>query len=374
MEATPDTLLFLVTYREYVAGAGLPPDHANENFVYYAAPVGKLMRATKITFNPKGELFAVRGADVFSGHLPLSPGEEWFTDDRKVGTAEWGNYKFLLFDPQGELYAVTNQGDLFKGPAPTDKALPWKYHTGILMGSGNWNSLRALFFDPKGILYAVRSDGKLIRRSPPTGLQDNWFATAQQVGKDNWYQLTHFIAFSPEGELWCASKIVSLEPQALATQKTFTNSSGQPHKYSFSVSKEITTTSTFSHDQSYTVSTKSEITFSAGIPSILETEGKISINTSTTRTWNFTETNTITTSFSATTDVTEDLLPGTHPTKVLIPWISNARAFLQFFGQVFQSFNGFSDFASGSCVIRDKGATGATSTFQHRTDPTPLCQ
>uniref|UniRef100_A0A8C5QF11 Tachylectin 2 domain-containing protein n=1 Tax=Leptobrachium leishanense TaxID=445787 RepID=A0A8C5QF11_9ANUR len=240
MEATPDTLLFLVTYREYVAGAGLPPDHANENFVYYAAPVGKLMRATKITFNPKGELFAVRGADVFSGHLPLSPGEEWFTDDRKVGTAEWGNYKFLLFDPQGELYAVTNQGDLFKGPAPTDKALPWKYHTGILMGSG---------------------------------------------------------------------KIVSLEPQALATQKTFTNSSGQPHKYSFSVSKEITTTSTFSHDQSYTVSTKSEITFSAGIPSILETEGKISINRSTTRTWNFTETNTITTSFSATTDVT--LAPNT---------------------------------------------------------------
>uniref|UniRef100_A0A8C5QU88 Aerolysin-like C-terminal domain-containing protein n=1 Tax=Leptobrachium leishanense TaxID=445787 RepID=A0A8C5QU88_9ANUR len=185
--------------------------------------------------------------------------------------------------------------------------------------------------------------------------------------KDNWYQLTHFIAFSPEGELWCATelpgtffkwpaatspdpqyphneavrtgegassciclafttdrtiasiehfeflpdlgKIVSLEPQALATQKTFTNSSGQPHKYSFSVSKEITTTSTFSHDQSYTVSTKSEITFSAGIPSILETEWKISINRSTTRTWNFTETNTITTSFSATTDVT--LAPNT---------------------------------------------------------------
>uniref|UniRef100_A0A8C5PN11 Tachylectin 2 domain-containing protein n=1 Tax=Leptobrachium leishanense TaxID=445787 RepID=A0A8C5PN11_9ANUR len=347
MEVTPNTVLFVVTKKEYTAGVGLPPCNEEDNYLYRANPVGKLMNATKMLFSPGGELFIVCGGDVFRGHMPVTDGQEWFEIAKKVGKVDWGNFKFLCFHPEGDLYAVTNDGDFHKGAAPTNENMPWLYHQASKIGSGNWNSLHALFFDPDGLLYAVRADGKLIQGSPPTCPEDNWLNTAAQVGNDNWLHFTNFMAFSPEGELWCVhnstgrlfkwppatmsrpdfphreavpvgqgfsachfmafttdkticsiehfeflpdlGKILSLETEVLDSL-SYKNESGQKLEHSFSMSKEMTATSTFSQDHGFTVAPGADITFQAEIPFIDEAAGGISLG-STTRTCNFTETN-----------------------------------------------------------------------------------
>ncbi|CAH2299212.1 Hypothetical predicted protein [Pelobates cultripes] len=357
---TVETLLFIVTRKEYVAGAGLPPSHEDDNYIRRAVPLGKIMNASRVFFSPEGELFAVRGGDVYRGPMPSEQGLEWFNVAKKVGKVDWDSFKFILFDPNGVLYAVTGKGDFYKGPAPTNENMPWLYRQATKIGSGMWNSLRALFFDPQGILYAVKSDGRLVKRNPPTDSKDDWFATCIPVGNENWFQLTHFMAFSPDGSFWCVNdytgkmfrwspqavhsnfahkdaeymgwgysaglffaftcdkiissiesleflpddgKIVSQDPTVLKNE-TFTNTSDAPLKYTFTVSKTEKTTSTFGQEHGFTVQVGAELTFKAGIPFIAETEGKISVNTSTSHTWNFTKTNEIETLFSATTEVT----------------------------------------------------------------------
>uniref|UniRef100_A0A8C5PRC4 Tachylectin 2 domain-containing protein n=1 Tax=Leptobrachium leishanense TaxID=445787 RepID=A0A8C5PRC4_9ANUR len=358
MQATQDTVLFVVTKKEYTAGVGIPPCNEEDNYLYRANPVGKLMNATKMLFSPGGELFVVRGGDVFRGHMSVADGQEWFDIAMKVGKVYWGNLKFLLFHPEGDLYVVANDGGFYKGPAPTDENMPWLYHQATKMGSGNWNSLHALFFDPDGLLYAVRSDGKLIRGSPPTCPEDDWLNTAAQVGNDNWLRFTNFMAFSPEGELWCvhnstgrlfkwppatmsrpdfphreavpvgqgfsaccfmafttdktirsiehfeflpdSGKITSLVSEVLTSQ-IYKNGTGNALVQSFLMSREVAETSTFK-DHRFTAPPGADITFQAGIPLIDEAEGKISIN-STGRTWNFTKTNETKTTFSVSMDV-----------------------------------------------------------------------
>uniref|UniRef100_A0A8C5LRT6 Tachylectin 2 domain-containing protein n=1 Tax=Leptobrachium leishanense TaxID=445787 RepID=A0A8C5LRT6_9ANUR len=360
MQDNPDTVLFVVTHKEYTAGVGLPPCNEEDNYLYRANPVGKLMNATKIFFSPGGELFVVCGGDVFRGHRPLMYDQEWFVAATKVGKVDWDNFKFLLFAPEGDLYAVTNDGDFYRGPAPTNENMPWLYRQATKIGTSNWNSLRALFFDPEGLMYAVRSDGKLVRGSPPTCPEDNWLNTAAQVGNDNWLHFTNFIAFSPEGELWCvhnstgrlfkwppatmsrpdfphreampvgqgfsacrfmafttdktigsiehfeflpdSGKILSLETEVLVS-KVYRNNSGAPMNEEFKLAKEVTETSTFSQDDGFIVEPGAEITFDTGILCIDEAEESISLDIFTTRTWNFTKTNEAKVIFSTTMDV-----------------------------------------------------------------------
>ncbi|CAH2299201.1 Hypothetical predicted protein [Pelobates cultripes] len=357
---TVETLLFIVTRKEYVAGAGLPPSHEDDNYIRRAVPLGKLMNAFRVFFSPEGELFAVRSGDVYRGPMPSEQGLEWFSVAKKVGKVDWGNFRFILFDPNGVLYAVTGKGDFYKGPAPTNENMPWLYRQATKIGSGMWNSLRALFFDPQGILYAVKSDGRLVKRNPPTDPKDDWFATCIPVGNENWLKFTHFMAFSPDGSFWCVKddpgymykwspqavhsnfaqkdaqsmgwgynaglffaftcdkiissiesleflpddgKIVSQGPLVLKKQ-TYINTSDAPLKYMFTVSETVTSSSTFSQEHGFTVEVGAELTFKAGVPFIAETEAKISINLSTSHTWNFTKSNEIKTSFSGTTEVT----------------------------------------------------------------------
>uniref|UniRef100_A0A8C5PNJ3 Tachylectin 2 domain-containing protein n=1 Tax=Leptobrachium leishanense TaxID=445787 RepID=A0A8C5PNJ3_9ANUR len=351
------TVLFVVTKKEYTAGVGIPPCNEEDNYLYRANPVGKLMNATKMLFSPGGELFVVRGGDLFRGHMPVTDGQEWFDLAKKVGKVDWGNIKFLCFDPEGDLYAVTNNGDFYKGPAPTNENMPWLYRQATKIGAGNWNSLHALFFDPDGLLYAVRADGKLVRGSPPTCPEDDWLNTAAQVGNDNWLHFTNFIAFSPEGELWCVhnstgrlfkwppatmsrpdfphceampvgqgfsaccfmafttdktirciehfeflpdlGKIVSVVPEVLVSQ-IYKNNSGEELVHSFTMSREVIESSTFSQDHGFMVAPGAKITFQDPIPFIDEAE--ISLN-SATRTWNFTKTTEAKITFSASMNI-----------------------------------------------------------------------
>uniref|UniRef100_A0A8C5QRP6 Tachylectin 2 domain-containing protein n=1 Tax=Leptobrachium leishanense TaxID=445787 RepID=A0A8C5QRP6_9ANUR len=343
----PDTVLFVVARNAFLAGVGLPPTNEEDKFLFRANPVGKLKNAAKIFFSPGGELFIVRGGDVFKGHVPVPEGQEWFDVAKKVGKVEWGNFKFLLFNPKGILYAVTNNGDFYEGPAPTNENMSWLCQQAKKIGTGNWDSLRALFFDPEGLLYAVRSDGKLVQRSPPTCPEEDWLNTAAQVGKDSWGHLTDFIAFTPKGELWCVNnltgrlfkwapatksqpdfphddampmgqgyaaclfmafttdktirsiehfeflpesgKIVSRISEVLDSE-TYVSRSDRTLVHSFSFSREVSAFSSFSQDHGFIMQPGAEITFDAGIPCIDKAADQVSID-GTIRTWSFTKFN-----------------------------------------------------------------------------------
>ncbi|CAH2299203.1 Hypothetical predicted protein [Pelobates cultripes] len=280
-----------------------------------------------LTTHPEGELFAVRRGDVYRGNIPSQQGLDWFNVAKKVGKVYWSNFRFILFDPNGVLYAVTGKGDIYKGPAPTNANMPWLYRQATKIGSDS---------------------------------KDDWFATCIPVGNENWFQLTHFMAFSPDGSFWCVndstgymykwssqavhsnfpqkdaqsmgwgysaglffaftcdkiiSSIESLEflpddgkivsqGDSVLEKQIYRNSSDTPLKHLFTVSKTVKSSSTFSEEHGFTVQAGVELTFKAGVPYVAQTGGKISVNTTTSHTWNFTKTNEIETLFSGTTEVT----------------------------------------------------------------------
>uniref|UniRef100_A0A8C5P928 Aerolysin-like C-terminal domain-containing protein n=1 Tax=Leptobrachium leishanense TaxID=445787 RepID=A0A8C5P928_9ANUR len=97
-----------------------------------------------------------------------------------------------------------------------------------------------------------------------------------------------------------SAKIVSMSPDLL-TSETYINESSQMLRYTFSVYKEVTQSGSFSQGHSFMVETS--ITFSAGIP-VINVNGSVSIDTSKTETWNFTQTNEKKETFSGKSDVT----------------------------------------------------------------------
>ncbi|XP_063313626.1 tachylectin-2-like [Pelobates fuscus] len=365
---TPDTLLF--TVHGNVARVGLPPRDPLDGFNDRSKIVGKLNNVSKIAFNPEGVLFAVRGTELFAGALPSNPNLDWFSTAKRVGKTNWDGLKFLFFDPNGILYVVTKKGEFFKGPAPSNENVSWLYGQATKIGNQCWNEFDALFFDPKGIMYAVTKEEKLVMRSPPTKPDDNWLASSTTIGNRGWRILTHFMAFSPEFDLWCvdskngniykgpaptvtnagylkyaqklgwdynmypllsftidktiqsivgfeflpgSGKILSQGTEVVQSQ-IYVNKSSTPLKHNFSFSKTMTESSTFSQEHGFTVSVGAEMGFKAGVPFIGETELKISINASTTHTWNFTKTNETQTTFSSSTDVE---VPGGHSIRMV---------------------------------------------------------
>ncbi|XP_063315846.1 tachylectin-2-like [Pelobates fuscus] len=355
---TPDTILFAVNKSSF-AKAGLPPKNIMDSFDARASTVGKLNNVTKIVFSPEGELFAVCGGDLYTGSMPSEENLDWFSKARRVGKFDWNKFKFLLFNPNGLLYAVTKDGELYKGPKPDNENVSWLYGQATKIGIRSWNRFDALFFDPKGIMYAVTDDDRLVMRSPPTGPDDRWLDTSTTIGNKGWRILTHFMAFSPEGDLWCvdsnngniykgraptkddtayidkaeklgwdyntfpllsftidktlksivsfeflpdSGKIISQGNEVVQSQ-IYNNKSSVPLKHTFSFSKTITETSTFTHEHGFSIDIGAEISFKTGVPFIAEGGVKISVNMSTTHTWTFTETNTTQTSFSSSSDV-----------------------------------------------------------------------
>ncbi|XP_063281773.1 uncharacterized protein LOC134565991 [Pelobates fuscus] len=356
--ATPGILLFIVT-ELYIAKVGIPPANQYDNYILRADPVGKLSFATRILFHPNGDMFAIRGDDLYRGPMPSEQGQEWFDVAKKVGTDDWGSFRFTLFDPNGFMYVVTNNGDLYRGPAPTDENSSWLYQEATRIATGVWNTIGSLFFNGIGTLYGIIEDGTLVMRNPPTGLQDDYFATAIPVGNENWLQYTPFLAFSPDGSLWSISepsgdlykwspeaidsnfphkdaeymgsgynaglfyaftvdksissiesleflptdgKIVSKDPIVLKSQ-TYTNSGDTPLSYYFTFSKILKAFSTFRLRDGYTYKVGAKVTVAAEVPFIDEQDGEISIKPGTSRIWNIAGTNDIETPFSSTTDV-----------------------------------------------------------------------
>uniref|UniRef100_A0A8C5WDL0 Tachylectin 2 domain-containing protein n=1 Tax=Leptobrachium leishanense TaxID=445787 RepID=A0A8C5WDL0_9ANUR len=200
--ASSDALLF--TVKDHIARAGLPPRNIEDSFDATATIIGTLHNVSKIAFSPDGELFSVRGEELYRGPMPSEANQDWFSTAKRVGKSGWEKLKFLLFDPKGLLYVVTMEGKLYKGPAPCNENVPWLKWQATLVGTTGWNVFDSLFFDLKGTLYAVIDD-KLVMRSPPTQPLNNWLSTNTTIGNGGWRILTHFMAVSPDGDLWCVN-------------------------------------------------------------------------------------------------------------------------------------------------------------------------
>ncbi|KAM8940045.1 uncharacterized protein RCH25_000182 isoform 1-T1 [Pelodytes ibericus] len=353
-----DTLLFAV--QNNLAKAGLPPKDYMDSFGSRSAIVGKLPDVSKIAFNPEGELYAIRGSELYTGPMPSSGNQDWFSSAKRVGKVDWDKMKSLFFDRKGLLYAVTKDGAFYKGQAPSNENVSWLYGQATQIGKSGWNNLAALFFDLKDNLYAVTDKGKLVMRSPPTSADEEWLASSTTIGTEGWYDLTHFMDVSPDGNLWCVDtkngkiykgaipvkgdaeylakaenlgigynifpclafttdktiqSIVSLEflpdsgkvlshgVEVVQSQVYNNKKSGTPLKHKFTVSKTMTETSTFTREHGFTVAMGMELTFKTGVPVIAEGEAKISIDMSTTHTWSFSKTNETQTTFSSSSDV-----------------------------------------------------------------------
>ncbi|XP_078535191.1 uncharacterized protein LOC144821916 [Lissotriton helveticus] len=189
-----------------VIRAGQPPPAYNYDFISRARVLGKLSGVSHVLFSPRGLLYVVKGYELYSGPMPSNPSRNWFqSPGRRIGKGGWAGFKHFFFHPKGDLYAVTNAGELYAGPPPTNENQNWLGTRGIKIGGGGWGQFSALFFDPRGILYAV-TGGKLLKARPPVSTADNWIGRSQTIGGGGWSDLSHFMSFTPDGNLWCVSK------------------------------------------------------------------------------------------------------------------------------------------------------------------------
>ncbi|XP_075049885.1 uncharacterized protein LOC142110870 [Mixophyes fleayi] len=203
MASTPETLLLAIDKHGTII-IGPPPKHHLYNFHDRAAVVGKLSNVSRIACSPDGELFCVRGTDLYRGPIPTNKDVDWFSVARRVGKCEWEKFKILFFHPNGDLYGTTSDGDFYRGPKPDNENISWCYEQATLIGDKDWNQFDSLFFDPEGVLYAV-TDDKLFKAEPPSTPMD-WLKSSTTAGKQGWGRLTKFMAFSSDGKLWSVDK------------------------------------------------------------------------------------------------------------------------------------------------------------------------
>lgn len=201
---TCGAILFSVQ-QDFTARAAAPPRSINDNYPCRAARLGKLYNVRLIAFSPNGRLYAVRGRQLYVGRMRSCANQDWFRASTRIGKCGWNRFKFIFFHPNGLLYAVTYSGELYRGPPPTNQCQSWRRRA-TKIGRCGWNYFDALFFDPRGILYGVTNDDRLVKRYPPTGINDRWLSSSTTIGRGGWRVLTHFIAFSPDGNLWAVNK------------------------------------------------------------------------------------------------------------------------------------------------------------------------
>ncbi|KAM4652652.1 uncharacterized protein O3C94_014907 isoform 1-T1 [Discoglossus pictus] len=360
--STKEILLFAVD-KDYGACADLPP--LDYDYNEKAAQVGKLTNVSHIAFDPEGQLYAVRGKELYMGPMPSSKDQDWFADAKRVGKADWDNIKFFLLHPKGELYVVTNKGELYRGPAPSNENVSWLNGQATQVGYRSWQDFDALFFDPEGVLFAVTSYGTLVKGSPPTDPKINWIGNSTVVGRNGWRDLSHFISFSPDGSLWCINKgngniysgplptnenpdylsrakllgtsynryklfsfttgipvktgnktiqsiarfdflpdqgkIESESLEIVSSQNYVNKESAHPLQCTFTLNETIRNRSSFALGQGFPCGPEAEVTFQAGIPFIEPSVLKISINENSPHTWSLIESNETAKPFAAST-------------------------------------------------------------------------
>ncbi|KAM4807614.1 uncharacterized protein WCC33_004942 [Rhinophrynus dorsalis] len=341
------TVLFTVD-RDFTARAGVPPRNFNDRYDARAARLGTLVNAEHIAFSPNGCLFAVRGENLYRGCMPSCQYHDWFCGAKRVGRGGWQQFKFLIFHPNGLLYGATKRGEFYMGPPPDDENVSWINGRAIRVGTCSWNLFDALFFDPQGILHAVTTEDTLVKRHPPAYALDNWIGTSTTIGKGGWRVLTHFMSFSPDGNLWCVNKwngyiysgrpppradisyidkatflgcgynhyrlfaftrarevqsilsfkflpesgkILSENTEVLEKQLYDNRRSSTPINHTFAFNKTIKEMSHFNHGHGFTFVEDAEAIFKTGIPFFDAKGMTISVNMSNTQNWSFNRTN-----------------------------------------------------------------------------------
>ncbi|KAJ1211548.1 hypothetical protein NDU88_006906 [Pleurodeles waltl] len=357
-----ETVLFCID-KNNNCKIGLPPAAEGDNYHRRAMELGKLENVSHVFFNPGGEMFVVRGHELYKGPTPSARWNDWFQLAKCVGSGIWDQFKFLFFSPGGILYAVTKPGVFYKGPEPSNKHISWLHKQATVIGGGDWQYFDALIFDPEGIMYGVWFD--LLRKNPPvTNILGEWAVTSVIVGK-GWRNYSYFMGFSYDGDLWCVSnnngimysappptqpdypwidraqrmgsdyrtykhmkftqdktiqkvltldfllddgKILETQPEVVALQEYNNKGSTSPLKCTFEINKTCVAETQFTHEHGFTFGLDAETTFKAKIPFVGEAGTSISATTSTSHTWNFATVNRIETHYK--TSSTFDLLPG----------------------------------------------------------------
>ncbi|XP_069061733.1 tachylectin-2-like [Pleurodeles waltl] len=351
-----ETVLFAID-RNNQCIIALPPQSPKDDFNNRARRLGKLHNASHVFFNPKGHMFVVRGDELFKGPSPFLPWNDWFSQAKCVGRGLWDQCKFLYFNSQGRLFAVTKSGAWYVGPEPDNPHVPWVYRQAGKIGGSGWEAFDALFFDPDDTMYGVH-EGRLRRNSPLSTTDGTWLAHSFVVGEAGWDQLSHFMGFSSDGNLWCVSqdgkmyrgrppskkdepwlktarnmgsgynsykmlaftddktiqkvlsvefltdlgKVLKLEPEVV-TEKVYDNKdSSTTLKATFEVNKVYIAESQFTHQHGFDFSLEAETTFEAGIPLVGKSSVRMSAKASTSHSWNFTSINRTETTFKMTSE------------------------------------------------------------------------
>ncbi|KAM8939609.1 uncharacterized protein RCH25_053304 [Pelodytes ibericus] len=341
--------------------AGLPPSAVMDSYNSRAARLGSLKNTSHIFFSPSGQMFVVRGAELYRGTLPDPKQKDWYSLATRVGKTDWGNFKFLFFHPNGFLCAVTNQGQFYKGPAPSNENRSWLYGQATCIGNKQWNRFDALTFDAAGLMYGVLEDTAYIRYSLPSNPNDDLLKNMQVMGRGGWNVLSFLfqVTLNPR-YLWTVNRsngnmykgplpdannasylaraiylgydyhvykylmftvdktihsILSFEflPELGKTisqdlevveDKIYDNRrSSSTLRHTFEINKNIKQSSSFTHEHGFSVEFGVEITVKTGVPFIAEGGLQTSVNMSTTHNWSFNETNETEISFTSSTNV-----------------------------------------------------------------------
>ncbi|XP_068129888.1 uncharacterized protein [Hyperolius riggenbachi] len=352
------TVLLAVT-EDYTVKIGLPPRDKMDNFYARALVLGKVHNASHVVCSPDGDLYCIRGGDIYVGSPPSKEGMDWFSTATRVGKAEWDNVKLIFFHPNGDLYITYHDGTFYTGPAPENENISWRYGLATKVGVCDWYQFDALFFDAEGILYAVNYHDRIVKNQPPTE-PSYWLRESTEVGRGGWCELTHFMSFDPDGKLWAVNKkngniyrgnpptvqnqhykdnadylgwnynvfrflsftkdktirsIISFqflpelgqkvsETAEVIADEIYDNSkSTSTLKHTFTFTKTIKDSSSFTHEHGFTFEVGAETMFKAGVPFIAENETTVEINLSTTHKWSFTEANETQVSLSSSSPV-----------------------------------------------------------------------
>ncbi|XP_069488436.1 uncharacterized protein [Ambystoma mexicanum] len=354
--ASQDSVLFTHDCKN-TCRIGLPPVATEDLYHERAIKLGKLEPIHHITFNPKGQMFVTRGKELYKGPTPSTPWENWFEQAKCVGRSVWDSFHILCFSPAGDLYALTREGILYKGPEPDNEHVPWLYSRAKKIDNLSQHSIGGLFFDPDGTLYGIV--GEQLRRSPPLyNVDKDWLQNSIVVGASGWDRLSN-VRFSYDGNLWCIShsgdlltappptdpnedwkstartvgtgylsygymsmirdttikrvlhiefltdtgKVLSIEPMLVQEQTYNNKDSTTPMKELFEVNRVLVSESTFGQEHGFEFSAKAETTFETGIPLAMKGMVHLSAKATNSHTWNFTETNRVETRFKRTSEV-----------------------------------------------------------------------
>lgn len=202
-----DSVILFTVDNQGVIRAGRPPAAYDDDFTSRARVLGKLSDVSHVLFSPEGLLYVVKGSEIYRGPMPSDPSKNWLQDTAKrVGKTDWGRFERLFFHPKGALYATTHEGELYTGPPPANEDQSWLYTKATKVGNNGWDWFHALFFDPQGVLHAVTED-TFFKRSPPMSAEDNWIGGSQAISRGSvWSGRSHFMSFTPDGNLWYVSK------------------------------------------------------------------------------------------------------------------------------------------------------------------------